>query len=83
MKGVNPTFNTPDFVASDGRPGYYTPFDDSVSGWGYARMFSNWVHRNHDSSLPILVGFYTANTYARNHPERFKAWYTLMKLRGE
>jgi len=80
FKGINPVFNASDFYASSGGPGYYTPFDDSTSGWFYARIFSEWVHLNHDASLPVLSSFNTANIYARKHPDLFVAWYAKLRL---
>jgi len=80
MKGVKPTCNASDFVTMSGRPGYYTPFDDSGDGWDSSRSFAEWVHLNHDSTLPRLSGFNTANAFARKRWDLFTAWYASQRL---
>lgn len=80
FKGISLGFDASDFTTSAGGPGYYTPFDDSISGWTYAALFSEWVHLNHDPTIPRRSGFHKANIYARQHRDLFIAWYATLRL---
>jgi len=78
MKGVHNTFNASDFQTMEGKPGFYTPFDDSIEGWTRAREFIDWLAEgNYD------MGFNGANCLARKYKHKFKAWLTLQRILGE
>ena len=77
------TFNASDFQASDGGPGYYTPFDDSTQDWNKARAFIDWLSKDQGMIFGIRSGFNEANRLARQHREKYQAWKTLQRLRGE
>lgn len=78
MKGVKPVFEAKVFTTSGGGPGYYTPFSDKMEGWDKARKFMEWMLGH-----PYRASFNNANLLARKEPEKFKAWYAMMVLKGE
>ena len=76
MRGVKPVRGPKDFSANAAGPGYYTPFDDSSSGWVRAREFMEHVGLQYRG----LRGFNDANIYAREHWDEFITWYAMRRI---
>ncbi len=73
-----------DFQTMSGGPGYYTPFDDSSDGWRMASLFIDWLSYPHSVRVfGVRSGFNEANLLARQHPEKFIAWYAMLRLEGK